>query len=74
MPAGARPVERARGSLQILRHGPRRLGLPGTEFDQALPQLVFVIAGLAMLAMVPTLTGAWRNRPMAAKTMGGGAS
>lgn len=46
----------------------------GFLLDQTLPQLVFVIAGLAMLAMVPTLTGAWRNRPMAAKTMGGGAS
>jgi FSR family fosmidomycin resistance protein-like MFS transporter len=43
----------------------------GFLLDQSLPQLVFVVAGIAMLAMVPTLTGAWRNRPAAAKTFGG---
>ncbi|MCW5716456.1 MAG: MFS transporter [Bauldia sp.] len=46
----------------------------GFLLDHSLPQFVFVVAGLAMLAMVPTLTGAWRKQPAAAKTLGGGAS
>lgn len=46
----------------------------GFLLDHALPQLVFVVAGVAMLAMLVTLTGAWRRNSAAAKTVGGGAT
>ncbi|MGV8838677.1 MAG: MFS transporter [Bauldia sp.] len=45
----------------------------GFLLDHALPQLVFVVAGIATLAMLPTLTGAWRRNAATAKTVGGGA-
>jgi len=45
----------------------------GFLLDHALPQLVFIVAGIATLAMLLTLTGAWRRNAAAAKTVGSGA-